>query len=275
MRKINFGVLCPIQGRYYSALWHTRNEGQHLVLAKSLNGLKYTFHALFKKYIRSDRVDNPDYDFKLSSKDAELIEIVMPPQSYCARVEALLYEQAVDTFERRIHELTNKFQESELPPQLVFCRACISQKFRGCEKCDWRAVQPQNTTWEELFDKFGEDLEALDKFSSESALKFSMAPAADESELHLVYGVYPDFGRGVSVRCLLEHQGLETMFFFKKLGPIDITSSIDELKEAQEKNREDAKKARADFHKSMEARDLEKKKKYMLFFEKMRQAARG
>lgn len=281
MKKINFGVLCPIQGKYYSVLWSTHNEGQHLVLAKSLNGLKHALRALFGKYCKSSNVDHYDYDFKLRPEDARLIEVVTPPPSYCARVETKLYEQAVDNFWQHMQGLTHKLQESELPPQLAFCPACISQKFRGCEKCDWRAVQPQGTTWEELFDQFGEDLESLDKRRYGDTLKPSAAPTVNESELDSVYGVYPDFGhhqRGIAITCLAEHQehvSTRAMFFFKKLRLVDISSSIEDLKQTQKKNREDAKRSQAAFRKSLEARDLEEKKKYMAFFEKMRQAAQG
>lgn len=267
MRRFDLRVQVPLEGTFYAGLWSSHNEGQHIVLAKSVQGLEQTLRAVFAKYLQKEDLKfNPDLTWE--------IRVVTPPASYCERIETAIYEEAVSKFKQRVQGLLTFYcDRNTLPPQF---KPCSCKDRYGCEECDWMTAHLNNCTWENLFEQFSPELEALEpKLFWFREFKPATAPMVEESELDSVYVLSSDFGhhhRGLTVSQISqkEYVSLHALFYFQKVRSLNLFHLSKELKEMEKAYEQEQQTRQEVFREARKIKDLEEKQKYSIFFEKMR-----
>lgn len=225
---LKFKVKYPYTGIHYLYQWYTRDEGNHIVLAKSLESANYVLSRVLDMRYDSQNFYKADKYDSLEVILGFKINIIVPSLSIQQLYIDQEYNQNVSIFRQ-------------------FCRYSLmnaSSKLNLSEFFDISYYKddplciddliPKNCSWEELFDIFGSQFIKVEK-NSGYLLK---EEPSDCDELMVCSTNFGHHCNGIGVSDFNpENINLSTLFFFERISSLSILEFNEKIAFKKEENR--------------------------------------
>lgn len=237
-------VFYPYGGEHCLLVWYERDEGNHLLIAKTPEQAIKLFGTIIDRYPYAE------------VKNFFRATIVAPTQEQCEAYAQGKLESDVRLFWDIYANSARSYHEKNkaLPPKMKWCEKFVpdyedaneDDEHWNCLNCNHTKIVPASGTIEEMYLAHRETfLQKLGQHGDPRAVK-SLAPAQDPNKICFV--MVPDFGH--------HHEGLvsedvkhlrtqDVMFFYQDVSPID-KSKCDAMVEEQKRFHETATKERED-----------------------------
>lgn len=219
-------VYYPYGGKHFILRWHSHNEGNHLIIAKSKDAAEHTFSLVLKEH--SD----------VTVKDFLQINIVAPTDEQCKLHEARCIEMYVSLFWQHYSFIANEYRDTngKLPSSLKECLNYSSkyeeyddydkERHNFCINC-CNKIMPTSGTMKEIYLANREQFLQNNSTNYNHKTKQSIAPKADQSKIEVVKGSFGHHSIGVDFA--EDTLVFEDILFFYQNSEIIDTKIVNEM----------------------------------------------
>lgn len=238
-------VYYPFGGKHIITIWWTRNEQNHIAIARNLSAMDFMLNCFMDKY--------PDCTVKESYE----VEMVAPSDKLCSMATSLKYMEDVrGFFEEFTHTMYEAWKEGYILPSIFnICNnwSCVyddsslseskDKEHIHCKNCN-RKITLNSITKEQFYEYYYSKWISLFSpraFRDKNAT-YSLAEQAKDDEV--IWGAYTNDGyhnSGVTISKVFQSNTEAILFYFRKLNNLS-TLGYQKLQKEKEKQRIEARK---------------------------------
>lgn len=238
-------VYYPFGGKHIITIWWTRNEQNHVAIARNLSAMDFMLNCFIDKY--------PDCIVKESYE----VEMVSPSEKLCNGAAYLKYKEDVDIFfDQFAYSMHEALEEGySLPSIFNVCTNWIcayddsslsesqDKEHRYCKNCHYK-ITLSFLTKEQFYESYYSKwiVACPPRVIRDKNAGYSLAEPAKDDEV--IWGAYTNFGHhntGVTISKVIQSNTEAILFYFRKLNYLSILG-YQKLQKEKEKQRSESRK---------------------------------